>query len=96
MRELEPPATPAAAVPPQPSMVVVKPTKSRGIYIILGLFLGIFGVHDFYAGHYRRGVTLLLCTVLLGIVAVGPIISFIGSIVEICTIKTDGEGQKLT
>ena len=30
--------------------------KNRGIYVMLGLFFGTLGVHDFYAGHIARGV----------------------------------------
>lgn len=71
------------------------PSKSRGIYIILGLFLGIFGVHDFYAGRYRRGVDILLCTVLLGWLVIGLIISIIIVIVELCTVTEDGDGQRM-
>ena len=34
--------------------------KSRGIYVMLGIFLGNLGVHDFYAGHIARGVAHLI------------------------------------
>jgi TM2 domain-containing membrane protein YozV len=96
VRELEPPATPPAAAPPQPSMVVVKPTKSRGTYIILGLFFGLLCIHDFYAGRYRRGTEILLCTVLFGWILIGLIISVIVVIVELCNVTQDGDGQKMT
>jgi hypothetical protein len=36
LEQLEPPTPPAGT---QPSVVLAKPTKSRGVYIILGLFL---------------------------------------------------------
>jgi TM2 domain-containing membrane protein YozV len=76
--------------------VVVKSAKSRGTYIILGIFFGIFGVHDFYAGRYRRGTEILLCTLLLGWILIGLIISVIATIVELCNVTQDGDGQKMT
>jgi len=36
--------------------------KNRGIYVMLGIFLGNLGVHDFYAGHIARGVAHLCLT----------------------------------
>jgi hypothetical protein len=51
---------------------------SRLVYILLAIFLGGFGVHDFYAGHIGNGVMLLLFTligipflVLLSVLSVG-------------------------
>ncbi len=47
---------------PQQQIVYVQipsRTKSRGIYVMLGIFLGNLGVHDFYAGHIARGVAHL-------------------------------------
>jgi len=38
----------------------VLPRKSRGIYILLGLFLGGFGVHNMYAGYTGTGIAQLL------------------------------------
>lgn len=46
-------------VNPQQQVVYVQvppKQKSRGIYVMLGLLLGCFGFHDFYAGHIARGV----------------------------------------
>jgi hypothetical protein len=48
--QLEPPPV----VVQQPSVVMVRATKSRGVYIILGLFFGCLGIHNFYAGHNGR------------------------------------------
>lgn len=61
----------ARSQPPQPAKAefLVLPSqsaKSRGIYIILGLFFGGFGVHNFYAGYYASGAlqALILCSFL--------------------------------
>lgn len=69
---------------------LVKTAKSRGIYIILGIFFGMLGIHNFYAGRYARGVWQLLCTMILGWFVVGLFITAIWVIVDLFTIKTDG------
>jgi uncharacterized membrane protein YgdD (TMEM256/DUF423 family) len=33
----------------------IKTAKSRFVYIILGVFLGLLGIHNFYAGYFRKG-----------------------------------------
>jgi TM2 domain-containing membrane protein YozV len=38
--------------------------KNKWIYVLLGIFFGIFGVHNFYAGYIGRGITKLLITIL--------------------------------
>ena len=38
----------------------VLPRKSRGVFILLGLFFGGVGVHNIYAGHNGKGVMQLL------------------------------------
>ena len=38
-----------------PATTVVTVSKSRGVYIILGLLFGVLGIHDFYAGYNGRG-----------------------------------------
>ena len=62
--------------------------KSKTVYILLAIFLGAFGIHNFYAGHNNKGVCQLLITVLscgyLGI------ISWIWAIVDIIITSLDG------
>lgn len=66
--------------------------KSRLAYILLAIFLGVFGVHNFYAGYTKKAVTQLLITVLsLGLLA---IVSSIWAIVDICTITQDSTGAQ--
>ena len=43
--------------------IVVTHAKSRGVYIILGLFFGCLGIHNFYAGRNGVGVAQLLITI---------------------------------
>lgn len=73
------------------------------MYIVLAIFLGIFGVHNFVIGLTGRGATQLALT-LLGIVlsfctfgtsAILVFAAFVWSIVDIVTIKTDAKGVVL-
>jgi len=65
-------------------------SKSRQVYVLLGVFLGIFGVHNFYAGYIQRAVSQLCLTVLTCFYA--ALVSWIWAIVEICVINKDGDG----
>lgn len=72
---------------------LVKSAKSRGIYIILGLFFGLLGVHNFYAGRLGVGVAQLLVTCILGWFVVGIVITAIWVIFELFTVTEDGAGD---
>lgn len=64
--------------------------KSRTAYIVLGIFLGALGIHNFYAGYVGRAVGQLCLTVLtLGYLA---IISWIWAVIEICIVEKDSTG----
>lgn len=71
-------------------MHAVSERKVRLIYILLALFLGMFGVHNFYAGYVGRGVLQLIfsCTGFLAIVTLILVIA------DILTVKQDSLGQK--
>jgi hypothetical protein len=77
------------------SVAVVKSAKSRGVYIILGLFLGCLGIHNFYAGYHGRGAAQLIITLLLGWVIIGLVITGLWALIEICTVTEDAAGDKL-
>lgn len=49
-----------AATPSTPSPLVVSVHKSRGIAMVLALFLGGLGLHKFYLGQVGMGVLYLL------------------------------------
>jgi TM2 domain-containing membrane protein YozV len=66
--------------------------KTRVIFVLLGIFLGIFGVHNFYAGYVKRG-TIQLCVTLLSCFY-AALISWIWAIVEICAVNKDAEGTQ--
>jgi TM2 domain-containing membrane protein YozV len=68
--------------------------KSRTTYIVLGIFLGAFGVHNFYAGYVGRAVGQLCLTVLtLGYLGIA---SWIWAIVEICIVEKDSTGLRFS
>jgi TM2 domain-containing membrane protein YozV len=66
--------------------------KERVAYILLGIFLGGLGIHNFYAGYTGRAVAQLLISV-LGAVLILPIIAvWIWVIVEVITVEADARG----
>ncbi|MFL6213856.1 MAG: GYF domain-containing protein [Blastocatellia bacterium] len=72
-------------------------SKSRAAYIILGLFFGCFGIHNFYAGHSGRGVAQLLITLFTGwIFGLGFFITGLWALIEIIAVNTDGQGLRLS
>ena len=69
-------------------------SKNKWVYILLGIFLGAFGIHNFYAGYIGRGVVKLLITILsFGFLSW---ISWLWTIVEICTVRMDSRGVTFT
>jgi TM2 domain-containing membrane protein YozV len=66
--------------------------KTRVIFVLLGIFLGVFGVHNFYAGYAKKGA-IQLCVTLLSCFY-GALISWIWAIIEICTVNKDAEGAQ--
>ncbi len=66
--------------------------KQRFIYIILALFLGFWGVHNFYIDEVKKGIIQLILTLLV----VTAFITFIWVIIDIITVKTDADGLKLS
>jgi TM2 domain-containing membrane protein YozV len=70
--------------------VYTRSHKSRTSYIVLGVFLGWLGIHNFYAGYTGRAVGQLCLTVLtLGFLFM---VSWIWAIVEICIVEKDSTG----
>jgi TM2 domain-containing membrane protein YozV len=68
--------------------------KSRTTYIVLGIFLGGLGIHNFYAGYTGRAVGQLCLTVLtLG--ALG-IVSWVWAVIEICIVEKDSTGLRFS
>jgi TM2 domain-containing membrane protein YozV len=93
------PAQVAAPVPNPSQPAYAAPAygaayKSRTTYIVLGIFLGGLGVHNFYAGYTGRAVGQLCLTVLtLGYLAV---VSWVWAIIEICIVEKDSTGLRFS
>ncbi|HSM85152.1 MAG TPA: NINE protein [Candidatus Limnocylindrales bacterium] len=81
------PGAPAYA---QPLAGFVHPPKSRASFILLGIFLGAFGAHNFYAGYTGRAVGQL-CLTLLSLFYLA-LVSWIWAVVEICITDKDSVG----
>lgn len=69
--------------------------KSRLAYILLGVFLGALGIHNFYAGYVGRGIAQLSLTLLTGWLIFPLIAIAVWVIVEVCTVKKDAKGLLL-
>ena len=67
--------------------------KSRLIYILLALFLGSLGIHNFYAGYKKKAVIQLLCTFPGAFLVVPVLILGIWILVDIVTVTKDAEGN---
>ena len=87
-RPMRPPPLPA-------SPVNIRIEKSRGVYIILGLLLGLLGIHNFYAGYYGRGAAQLAITVLTGWLG-GFVITAIWVIIELFVVDIDATGTPMS
>lgn len=82
---------------PQPAFVPVRttfdptvPRKNRTAFLLLGVLLGAFGAHSFYAGSWKKGFVQLAITVFsLGFAG---IMVWIWAVIDICTISTDNQG----
>ncbi len=75
------------------SSVPRSPTKDRVVYVLLGIFLGYFGIHNFYAGYIARAVSQLLITLLLGWLVVPLFAVAIWILVEVCSVSQDAQGN---
>lgn len=73
----------------QPAPPNYKPPKSRLAFILLGIFLGGLGIHNFYAGYTGKGLAQLLISVLT--CGVGSLVVWVWVIVELCTVDKDSE-----
>ena len=66
--------------------------KNQIAYCVLALFLGQLGIHNFYVGRWKRGLTQLLLTLLSPLTLfISFFISLLWSIINIFAIHTDGK-----
>ena len=78
-------------------VVQVVASKSRTAYVLLGLFLGGLGIHNFYAGYTGRGVAQLLITLFVGWCMCFPWIAvMVWVLVEVCSVTHDAQGNQFS
>jgi TM2 domain-containing membrane protein YozV len=81
----------AGYAPPPPGPISsYEPRKSRVVFVLLAVFLGAFGGHNFYAGYVKKAV-IQLCITLFSCF-IGSFISWIWAIVEACVVNRDDDG----
>ncbi len=70
--------------------------KDRVAYILLALFLGGLGIHNFYAGYNKTGLIQLLLVLPGAFLTCGisAIVVSIWAIVEACTVTQDANGVR--
>jgi hypothetical protein len=83
---------PVTPPPPQQSLPLPNP-KSRVAFILLGVFLGLFGIHNFYAGYIGKALAQLLLNLFLFWTVIVPLGISIWVLVEVITISHDAQGR---
>jgi TM2 domain-containing membrane protein YozV len=66
--------------------------KSQMLYILLGITFGFLGIHNLYVGRRGEGITQLILFLLFFWTIIIPVGLMVWSVVEVCTVKTDGKG----
>ena len=89
---------PQAQQPAQP--VVQVEQKSKLVAGLLAIFLGTFGIHNFYLGYTQKAVIQLVITIIAGWIGVGLIVTQVWALIEAVqlftgSIKTDAKGVPL-
>jgi TM2 domain-containing membrane protein YozV len=67
--------------------------KSRLTYILLALFLGGIGIHNFYSGNKKHGIIKIALLFACGL---GVLVNPIWSIVEMITVTKDENGVQFS
>jgi len=66
--------------------------KNRTTFIVLGILLGAFGAHNFYAGYRGKAIAQLCISVLsLGF---GSPMSWVWAVIDVSTVDQDSHGVK--
>ena len=83
-------------VPNTPAGDFDKSDKTRTAYILLGIFLGGLGIHNFYAGRTGIAIAQLLITLCTFWLVFPLFVIWVWVIVEVCTVVKDGKGKKFS
>lgn len=74
--------------------------KKKYVAVLLGAYLGVLGIHNFYLGNSGKAIAQILLSTVGSIIIVGPIVSLIWSLVETVQLLTesidrDANGYKI-
>ena len=89
------PPVPVAAAPRPAAPVSFEPdpeAKNRMTFIILGVLLGAFGAHNFYAGYKKKAVGQL-CLTAFSVGFASPM-SWAWAVIDVSTVDRDSNGVK--
>lgn len=67
-----------------------EPAKQKQTFLLLGILLGSFGAHNFYAGYTQKGIIQLVIT--LATCFMGSMISWIWALIDVTSVKQDAKG----
>ena len=81
---------PAQVMAPAP--VEAAAGKSKIKFVLLGVFLGPLGAHNFYAGFKKKALIQLAITVLT--LGYGAPMSWLWAVIDVCTVETDKRGTQ--
>jgi TM2 domain/Prokaryotic RING finger family 1 len=84
------PATGAASSPMFGAYASPAAPKRKITFIMLGIFLGALGGHNFYAGYTSKAIVQLCLTVLT--IGYGSPMAWIWAVIEICIVDRDSRG----
>ena len=83
--EIEETEIQAAGLPEEP--------KSGVWYVVLAWFLGVFGVHSFYAGHFFTGLVQLMLTITSWLFLFIPLlITMVWAFLDMLFVNKDAQG----
>jgi TM2 domain-containing membrane protein YozV len=85
-----PPAPPLIGAAPVERDSPVVSRKKKTTFVLLGVFLGPLGLHNFYAGYCMKALAQLAITVLT--LGYGLPVSWIWAIVDACSVEHDRAG----
>lgn len=75
--------------------MIVEIPKSRGVYIVLGLFFGGLGIHNFYAGRIGSGIAQLLIMIFTFWLIIPIFAIWLWVLIEVIAVDTDGQGRRM-
>lgn len=89
------PSTRGVYNPLRPADLYPLPKERKRVrFVLLAVFLGLFGAHNFYAGYVKKGV-MQVCITLLTLFY-GAMVTWPWAIVEACIVGVDADGQQFT